>query len=146
MNKNSIIETVRSFDGALVFQPKPGSGYPEISWGDAYFYYAPDGAMPQRTQPYGTIITKNYPDDIASALDAPGRFRVNVNAGRDAVAALATGGDPAASDVFVPHPLYASAGWVAVVNPGEQTSRSLIELLRLAHAAAHRRAERRSEA
>ncbi len=44
-----IIETVRGFDGALVVTPEAGSDFPALSWGDAYFYHAPDGRMPERT-------------------------------------------------------------------------------------------------
>lgn len=110
MDMQSIIDTVSSFDGALVVQLQPGSAFPELSWGDAYFYYAPDGTMPARTQPYGTIITKNYPDDDTSDLDAPARFRVNVNAGRSLVEELDTDQDPSQVDVLLPHPLYASSG------------------------------------
>lgn len=143
MDRTSIIATVQTFDGALAAQPEPGSAFPEISWGDAYFYYAPDGIMPERTQPYGTIITKDYPDDADSQLDAPERFRVNVNVGRDAVAELPTELDPAVVDRFFPHPLYATAGWVSVVNP-IRTAEQLLALLRQAHDAARTRAERRS--
>ncbi|WP_244175378.1 DUF6194 family protein [Plantibacter cousiniae (nom. nud.)] len=139
----AIIRTVQTFDGATVFQPAPGSAYPEISWGDAYFYYAPDGVMPEHTQPYGTIITKDYPDDTGSKLNEPGRFRVNVNAGRDAVAELPDDLDPASVDTFIPHPLYAAGGWISVINPTTTADR-LIERLRAAHDAAHARAARRS--
>lgn len=69
MSMEQIIETVRGFEGALVVVPEPGGDFPEIAWGDAFFYYAPDGRMPRSTQPYGTIVTKNYPDDSASDLD-----------------------------------------------------------------------------
>ena len=143
MDMEAIIRTVLTFDGATVFQPAPGSAYPEISWGDAFFYYAPDGVMPERTQPYGTIITKDYPDDTSSKLNEPDRFRVNVNAGRDAVTDLPDELDPASVDTFIPHPLYAAGGWISVINPSTTADR-LIELLRAAHDAARARAERRS--
>lgn len=143
MDMESIIRTVQTFDGATVFQPAPGSAYPEISWGDAYFYYAPDGVMPERTQPYGTIITKDYPGDTGSKLNERGRFRVNVNAGRDAVANLPDDLDPASVDTFIPHPLYAAGGWISVINPTTTADR-LIERLRAAHDAARARTERRS--
>ncbi|KAA0960705.1 hypothetical protein FQ142_07365 [Microbacterium sp. ANT_H45B] len=143
MDMESIIRTVQTFEGATVFQPEPGSAYPEISWGDAYFYYAPDGVMPERTQPYGTIITKDYPDDASSNLDEHGRFRVNVNAGRGAVAQLPDGLDPASVDTFFPHPLYGAGGWISVINP-TTTADQLMEWLRAAHDAARARTERRS--
>ena len=46
-----IIDLVHSWDGALVVTPEPGDDAPEIAWGDTFFYYAPDGNMPARTQP-----------------------------------------------------------------------------------------------
>lgn len=146
MDMLTILEAVRTFDGALVVIPEPGSEHPELSWGDAYFYYALEGTMPERTQPYGTIITKDYPDDTGSELDAADRFRVNVNAGRALVAELPADVDPAASDELMRHPLYGSAGWVSVVNPSDRTAERVLLLLRQAHDAARSRAERRTRA
>lgn len=141
---HEIIETVRGFDGALVFIPQQGSEYPEIAWGDAFFYYAPDGVMPQRTQPYATIITKNYPDDSASRLDEPGRFRVNIHPGVETVERLMdAAADPSDVDVFFRHPLYGTAGWISVINPAAHTSEQVVSLLRAAHDAARARAARR---
>lgn len=139
----TLVAHVRDFRGVLIFQPAPGSEFPEISWGDSYFYYAPDLVMPTRTQPYGTIITKNYPDDAASDLDHSGKYRVNINVGRDRVTALSATDDPARVDVFVPHPIYASSGWVSVVNP-DNTAEQVVALLREAHDAARGRAARRA--
>ncbi|WP_136053666.1 DUF6194 family protein [Microbacterium sp. K24] len=144
MDMQQIIETVRAFDGALVVAPEPGSAFPELSWGDAYFYHAPDGRMPERTQPYGTIVTKDYPDDATSELDAPDRFRVNIHVGQERAAALVTAEpDAVRTDVFRRHPLYGSAGWVSVINPGVNTTDAVLALLRDAHEAARARAARR---
>lgn len=146
-----IIAEVRSFDGVLVVAPEAGSGFPELAWGDAFFFHAPDGRMPERTQPFGTIITKDYPDDTSSALDAPGRFRVNIHVGRERAdsiiaAGSLTGGDtdPTAVDVFRPHPLYGTAGWVCVIDPAEATEGAVLALLREAHEAARARTGRRA--
>ena len=153
MSMEQIIDAVRDLDGALVVNPGPGSGAPELAWGDAFFYYAPDGEMPKNVQPYGTIVTKDYPDDSASELDAPGRWRVNVHVDQATFVRL-TGEEPrsltrprdhAATDVFTPHPVYGALGWVAVVNPGEQSTEAVLRLLREAHEAARARAERRHE-
>lgn len=144
MSMEQIIATVRGFDGALVVVPEPGGDFPEIAWGDAFFYYAPDGEMPRNTQPYGTIVTKDYPGDTASDLDPPGRWRVNVQVGRTAVPALlGPEDDPAAADVLLPHPVYGALGWICVVNPGERTTGTVVRLLREAHDAARARAARR---
>lgn len=140
-----IIETVRGLDGVLVVTPEAGSDFPELSWGDAYLYYAPDGRMPERTQPYGTIITKDYPDDTSSALDTPGRFRVNIHIGRERTESIVgADADPTAADVFHRHPLYGGSGWVCVINPAERTADAVLSLLREAHEAARGRTARRA--
>ena len=148
-----IIGAVRELDGALVVAPAVGDpAVPEVAWGDAFFYYAPDGRMPRNVQPYGTIVTKNYPDDTTSDLDPAGRWRVNVHVGRARLAELTGvvepregGPGPATADVVRPHPVYGSAGWIAVVNPGPATGETVLALLRDAHEAARARYERRAE-
>jgi hypothetical protein len=159
---DQIIGTVRDLEGSLVVTPAVGdSDFPELAWGDAFFYYAPDGEMPRNVQPYGTIVTKNYPDDTVSDLDGPGRWRVNIHVDRAAFREL-TGDrdatsdrdavddrdawshvDPATPDVVLPHPVYGSAGWIAVVNPGPTTGDTVLRLLREAHDAARARFQRR---
>lgn len=147
-----IIDAVRPLEGALVVAPREGDGTPPLAWGDFFFYYAPDGRMPANTQPYGTIVTKDYPGDTLSRLGDgtpahPG-WRVNVHVGRTAARELA--GEPteetdfAAADVLLPHPVYGDLGWIAVVEPGRRTTETVIRLLRSAHDAARARAERRS--
>ncbi|PQZ60219.1 hypothetical protein CQ040_03885 [Microbacterium sp. MYb54] len=145
MEMQKIIDTVRGLDGVFVVEPEAGSDFPELSWGDTYLYYAPDGRMPERTQPYGTIITKDYPDDTSSALDTPGRFRVNIHVGREQTESIVDAdADPTAADVFHRHPLYGSSGWVCVINPAERTADAVLTLLREAHEAARSRIERRA--
>ncbi|WP_407359566.1 DUF6194 family protein [Microbacterium sp. LBN7] len=145
MKMQQIIENVRGFDGALVVAPEIGSDFPELSWGDAYFYHAPDGRMPERTQPYGTIITKDYPDDTSSDLGTPGRFRVNIHVGRErADALIVTEAHTTDADVFQRHPLYGTAGWVCVIDPAEKTADAVLALLRDAHEAARSRTARRA--
>lgn len=153
MSMEQIIATVRGFDGVLVFIPEPGGDFPEIAWGDAFFHYAPDGRMPQNVQPYGTIVTKDYPGDTASDLDPADRWRVNIHVDRATFREL-TGEEPrnltrardyAAADSVVPHPVYGALGWISVVNPGEATTEAVVELLHGAHEAARARSERRHE-
>ena len=69
--------TPRDHPGVLELAPEAGSGHPEISWGDFFYYYAPDGAVPQNRQPYATIVTKDYPDDTLSRLGVADRWRLN---------------------------------------------------------------------
>ena len=84
MTIDEIISFVGGLDGVLILRPGPGDGSPEIAWGDTFFYYSPSGVVPQRTQPFATIVTKDYPGDDESELDGPEAFRVNVAAGKEA--------------------------------------------------------------
>lgn len=153
MSMERILAEIRSFDGLLELAPQPGSHHSEISWGDHFFYYAPDGIVPRTRQPYATIVTKNYPDDGLSRLNAPDRWRLNINVGSRRFAepighAPGAGNveapDFATVDVFTPHPLYGPYGWVSVVNPAESTTGVALESLREAHLADRRRVERRN--
>ena len=135
-----LLKTIRGFEGVLEVAPTDGDGTPAIAWGDHFFYYSPDGTLPRR-QPYATIITKNYPDDTASDLDRPGRYRLNIHVGRENVP-VDVAVDHAESDVVLPHPTYARQGWVSIVDPGPRTAAVVVELLRLAHADDRRRVTR----
>ena len=154
MRMDEVIEFVEALGGVLTLRPRPGDGSPEISWGDAFCYYAPDGVVP-RTQPFATVVTKDYPGDEGSRLDRPGAFRVNVAAGTDEFRRWtgrsprdpATGEvDPGTPDVVFAHPVYGDLGWLAVVDPGPRTSQALRDLLRTAHSGALTRYERRAGA
>ncbi|SFS30544.1 DUF6194 family protein [Saccharopolyspora flava] len=147
MSVQQILETVRAFDGVLELAPTEGGEFPEIAWGDHFFYYAPDGVVPQREQPYATIITKNYPGDDRCDLDKPDRQRWNIHVGRAMFTEL-TGEDPrseaaerdlTATDVVFGHPLYRAQGWVSIINPGVRTHALAIRLLRQAHEDARQR-------
>ena len=75
MTMEQILDTLRGFEGVLELSPAPGSGFPEIAWGDHFFYYAADGRLPQREQIYATIVTKGSPepgrtDDVDSGRAA----------------------------------------------------------------------------
>ena len=152
MSMQQILAGLRTLDGVLELAPTPGSEHPEISWGDHFFYYAPDGQVPRNRQPYATVVTKNYPDDADSRLEAPDRWRLNIHVGAPAFSELigyapgdidAAALDYSAEDVFNPHPLYGAYGWVCVVNPGSSTLDRAVEALRGAHLDDRRRVERR---
>ncbi|WP_040796099.1 DUF6194 family protein [Nocardia higoensis] len=152
MTIDEIIEFTESLGAVLTLRPGPGDGSPEIAWGDVFFYVAPDGQVPAATQPFATVVTKDYPGDEQSRLDRPGAFRLNIDAGRDSFAAHlgrsprespAAPEDPSIEDTVVAHPVYGSAGWVSVVNPGSRTAGVCRELLGVAHRRARARRERR---
>jgi hypothetical protein len=155
LTMEEIIAFVDNLDGVLTQRAHEGDGSPEIAWGDTFFYYAPDAVVPGATQPFATIVTKNYPGDETSHLDRPGVFRVNVAAGKDEFTAH-TGrapredvpGDPDAPlpdalDAVIAHPVYGPLGWLAVNNPGPETAREVRRLLELAHQLARARYLRR---
>ena len=140
MSMQQILATVRSFDDLLELAPDEHSDYPPVAWGDHFFYWSPDGSVP-RTQPFATIITKDYPDDASSDLDPEGRWRINIHVGRRRLAQFAPAepADPAAADVLQPHPLYARQGWICAVVPAGRTLGPVLELLELAHLDQRRR-------
>jgi hypothetical protein len=144
---DDLVALVSGWPHVLAFTPAPGDGSPDISWGDTFFYYAPDGIMPQATQPFATIVTKNYPGDESSELDRDGVFRVNIHPSADAFTAWTSGQVDVAADLdrIFPHPVYGSPGWLAVIVPGDATLEPTRTLLREAYELArarynHRRA------
>ncbi len=151
---DEIIAFVDGLDGVLTLRPGPGDGTPELAWGDAFFYYSPDGTVPTTVQPFATIVTKDYPGDETSRLNRPDAFRVNIAAGRDEFVRrtghaprepVAGDADPGTPDTLIAHPVYGSLGWLAVVNPGPNTDAAVHDLLRLAHDLARKRHQRRDD-
>ncbi|MEU0132528.1 DUF6194 family protein [Streptomyces sp. NPDC006296] len=177
MTIDEIIDFMRGLDGVLIVAPTDGDGSPEISWGDTFFFHSPDGTAPgATTQPFATIVTKDYPGDESSLLDRSDTFRVNIAAGKhmfrewtgrepgepadgarpalaDAGAGAGAGTGAAtetaergATDTVIAHPVYGAAAWLAVVNPGPRTDTAVRLLLREAHRLARARHERRAGA
>lgn len=144
MSMDAIVREVSAWEGVLTLRPGPGDGSPEISWGDVFFYLAPDGRVPTG-QPFATIITKDYPGEPSAGLDPHGSFRVNIAASRRDRPSPDAAADPSTPDQVMPHPAYADQGWVAVVNPGERTQDQVLALLQTAHQAALARWYRRHD-
>ena len=152
MDLDQAVSALLTFEGVVDLAPEEGSEFPPIAWGDHFFYYSPDGSVPQNRQPFATIVTKDYPDDAQSQLDPDGRWRLNVHVGRASLRELVgevNGGvdgarDYSETDVILPHPVYGPLGWIAVVNPGPRTESVVLELLAAAHRDDLRRVERRA--
>lgn len=152
MSIDEIIDYVAGLDGILILRPGPGDGSPDIAWGDTFFYYSPEGTVPQRTQPFATIVTKDYPGDERSRLDRPGAFRLTMHPERETFIRwtghppreISDDIDASVTDTVLPHPVYGSAGWLAIVEPGPRTSRTARALLREAYELARSRHERRT--
>ena len=148
MDIEEISDYVASLEGVLTLRPQPGDGAPEISWGDVFFYYAPEGRVPNG-QPFATVVTKDYPDEPGWTQGRPGAFRLNIAAADDVAKAgtsdrAGTLPDPGTADTWTAHPVYGQLGWIAVVNPGERTGDEALSLLRAAHTRARARYERRN--
>ena len=150
MTLDDIVNLLGSFEGTVTQRPREGDGTPELAWGDAFFYYSPDGTIPT-TQPFATIVTKNYPGDELSGLDRPDAFRVNIVAGKQEFekilgvppreAAHAPQAD--VDDALAAHPQYGTACWLSVVNPSSHTETHVRELVDAAYNVAKSRYERR---
>lgn len=159
VTEDEIVQFVTGLPGVVAVTASEAGGAPEGTWGDRFFFYDPTGddAAAQR-MPFATIVTQDYAGfDEASDLNRPDVFRLNIGAGRTAFEQLighsATAHaqhqddyDYAARDVLLPHPVYASQGWVCVLNPGETTTGLVRRLLSDAHALAAERHRRRHEA
>lgn len=134
VTEKNIIAFVAQLDGVEVTVASDENGAPEVAWGDVFF------SVPGRPQPFATLVKRDYPGDEASQLHRDGLFRVNIGVGRDRLREVVGNEgelDPAAVDRFFPHPVYASYGWVSVINP-EATSELVRELLVSAYERARR--------
>jgi hypothetical protein len=151
LTEKDIIEFVTSLPGVVALTASEADGSPSVAWGDSFFYYDPDGDEANRRMPFATIVTKDYDGfDTASNLNRPGVFRLNIGVGRTAFQEL-VGHPPAAHadhharfdytafDRVLPHPAYATQGWVSILNPGEATAAQARHLLTDAHARTARR-------
>jgi len=159
VTESEIIEYVSGLSGVVTLTASAENGSPESAWGDTFFFYDPEGNRPENQRlPFATLVIHDYPGwDAECQLDRDGIFRVNIAVGRGGFERL-LGYPPAqheahhdefdyaATDVLIPHPMYASQGWVSIVNPAEQTSMQLQQLLEEAHALAVRRHARRQDA
>jgi hypothetical protein len=144
MNQDSIIRFIAdNCIGVDVVQAQEGNA-PEIAWGDTFFIYDPQRNLEaKRRMPFATIVTKDYGEfDCASKLNRPGVFRLNIGITKETYAALFggsssdgahTGHDFAALDKLMPHPVYASQGWVCILNPSDATFEAVKPLLREAY-------------
>ena len=159
VTESEIIEYVSGLSGVVTLSASEENGSPESAWGDTFFFYDPEGNRPENQRlPFATVVIHDYAGwDTESRLDRDGIFRVNIAIGRSEFERLLGHAptqhqahhdeyDYAATDVLIPHPTYASQGWVSILNPTEQTSGQVPQLLDEAHALAVRRHGRRQDA
>src|SRR5690625_2464944 len=86
MDLDQMVAVLSRYDDVLVLRPTGGDDFPEIAWGDAFFYFSPDGQVPPG-QPFATVVTKDYPHEPAWRTRA-GDLRVNLHVGTAASADL----------------------------------------------------------
>jgi hypothetical protein len=159
VTETEIIEYVSGLPGVVTFTASEENSAPEVAWGDTFFFYDPEGDQPANQRlPFATLVVSDYPGwDTESDLDRDGIFRVNVAIGRNDFERLFGYApkehavhhgdfDYAATDILIPHPTYASQGWVAILNPAERTRMQLTSLLDNAHRLAVQRHTRRQSA
>jgi PPOX class probable F420-dependent enzyme len=159
VTETEIIDYLSALSGVVAFTASEEGGSPASAWGDTFFFYDPEGNLPDNQRlPFATLVIHDYAGwDTDSKLDRDGIFRVNVAVGRSSFERLldyppstqATHHDEfdyAATDVLLPHPIYASQGWISILNPADQTSAQLRGLLDEAHGLAVRRYARRQDA
>jgi hypothetical protein len=127
MDETSIREyIVRAFAGVQVVDAS----------GSSFFFY---GAA--HNFPFATLVTSDD-DDQASNLSRPSVFRLNVGVGKSTFQSLFgsssahsdEGGvegayDFTALDRIMPHPVYGKMYWVCVLNPSEETFKTIQGLL-----------------
>jgi hypothetical protein len=144
--EEELVHTLTELPGVATLTAGPENGAPEVAWGDSFFYYDPDDSIPaDRRMPFATIVVKDYPGfDTASDLDRPGVYRLNLAVGRARFAELFGFGpaefaahrdtfDFTTLDRVIPHPVYASQGWVSILVPDSQTKNQAAELIAHAH-------------
>jgi hypothetical protein len=156
ITQDDIIGFVTRLPGVVAITASEANGAPEVAWGDSFFFYDPDGDTPaDRRMPFATIVTNDYDGfDTASKLNRAGVFRLNIAVGRAAFeeligyppaahAAESARFDYTAIDQLIPHPVYATQAWVAILNPGETTADVAYSLLTGARTRAVQRHRRR---
>ncbi|MFI6262199.1 DUF6194 family protein [Micromonospora sp. NPDC051006] len=152
---DDIVERIAALPEVAVVLADEASGAPEPAWGWRFFFVGPDRRLPFAT--LGEHDMAGFDDD--SRLDRPGVFRLNLDLGRQEFERL-FGYPPArfaehrsaidftTVDEVLPHPVYGTAGWACVLNPGPRSLAEVDRLLAYAHRRAlnrHRRAVERRD-
>ncbi|WP_313527754.1 DUF6194 family protein [Anaerotignum sp.] len=137
MNAQKIIEyCLDTFDGTILVN----------SWGETGVFYNPNNVL-KRGVYVLTIKEKDGDNDKGSNLNRDGIYRVNIGLRKPTFKQLfgtlparpTAGGivemdyDFTATDVILPHPVYAWMGWVSVLNPSAETFEKLKPLIQEAY-------------
>jgi hypothetical protein len=72
MSIDALVEVMRMFVGVIDLAPAEGSAFPEVAWGDHFFYYAPDGRRPSASR-RSPLALRELPEDTFCDLGQPDR-------------------------------------------------------------------------
>ena len=151
----------------MILTPKALSGYilKEFdgvnrlnSWGETSFFYNPHDRLPRGTY-FCTLKEKDGDNDKGSNIDREGIYRFNFGLPEKQFTELfgekpnrpAKGGiikGPwkfTALNILMPHPIYGWMGWVAILNPTDESFSEIKPLLTLAYLKAVKGFERRTK-
>ncbi|MEN7551299.1 DUF6194 family protein [Rapidithrix thailandica] len=127
MNLAQVIEAVsQTFSESYFIQSEDG---------DYFFLYGSDNRFP-----FATVVTHDNEYDHVSKLDREGYYRLNIGIGKERFNALfahieaksGIGGyweaeiDFTKENEIFPHPVYGNMYWVSVVNPTDETFKTLL--------------------
>jgi Family of unknown function (DUF6194) len=116
----------------------------QIADGNSFFFVR---AETERMFPFATLIRHDDAYEVFSQLDRPGVYRLNIGVGktklREVVDAVGEH-DFTALDTLMPHPTYAPAGWLCILNPGVATFQTVKTLLATAYERSEKRAAKAS--
>jgi hypothetical protein len=114
-----------------------------------FFSYKPSAEDARKGfLPFATLVVNDESDSF-SQLHRPSVFRLNIGIGKERFRTLFgdvnTVHDFTALDRIMPHPVYASASWVCVLNPSQSTFERVKPLLEEAYALAVQRHDKRGQ-
>ena len=115
----------------------------------ALFFFAPPepGQASDHRRPFATLVTTDDHDQD-SDLNRPGVFRLNIGVSPAPFRSLfaeTVACDFTVLDTLMPHPVYAGANWVCVLNPSAATFETVKPLLDGAYTLARERLARRQK-
>ena len=111
----------------------------QIADGNSFFFVPGET---ERMFPFATLVQDNT-YEVFSQLDRPGVYRLNIGVGKVRLRALFVEShisDLTALDTLMPHPTYATAGWVCILNPSLDTFGAVQTLLAGAYERSAKRA------
>jgi hypothetical protein len=116
---------------------------------NSFFFYGPDGKIPEKTFPFATLVTDDKYDKVSN-MSRGGVCRLNVGISKETFVSLLgqpprppgesgiidTGHDFTAVDEIMPHPIYGHLMWICALNPADKSWKTVQSLLAEAYESA----------